>query len=93
MAPVELQCPAVDCDYATPAMEPSDALELLKMHERTSHTATKVVSERKPEKFPRPSIGVDETSEKWDDFKASWDQYKEEYSLKGTLCLFSSTLH
>ena len=28
-------------------------------------------------------IGIDETSEKWDDFTASWKQYKLEYNLNG----------
>ena len=37
---------------------------------------------KKPEMFPRPTVGVDDTSEKWEDFQVSWAQYKVEYSLK-----------
>ena len=85
MAPVELECPASGCQYATPSLEAADAIELLKIHERTNHTSGAVAPTggSKPEKFPRPVIGVDETSEKWDDFEASWKQYKMEYNLAG----------
>ena len=37
---------------------------------------------KKPEMFPRPTVGVDETNEKWEDFQVSLAQYKDEYSLK-----------
>ena len=37
----------------------------------------------KPEKFPRPSLEVDSTSEAWEDFGATWTQHKEEYNLSG----------
>ena len=86
MAPVELACPAGgECAYITPPLEATDALELLKIHERTCHKPSTAPpnSESKPEKFPRPIIGIDETSEKWDDFTASWRQYKLEYKLDG----------
>ena len=28
----------------------------------------------KPEKFPRPTVGLDEPIEKWEDFSSSWQQ-------------------
>ena len=37
---------------------------------------------RKPEKFPRPTVGVDETREGWDNFELNWVQYKEDSELK-----------
>ena len=86
MAPVELACPAEGrCVYVTPSLEATDVLELLKIHERTCHalSAATPTKERKLEKFPRPIIDIDETSEKWDDFTASWKQYKLEYNLDG----------
>ena len=54
------------------------------MHERTAHaTGAPVITTMKPEKFPRPTIGLDEPVEKWHDFCSSWKQYKEEYALEG----------
>ena len=88
MAPVELPCPAGgECTYKTPKLEATDALKLLEMHERTAHSGTSSqssVSGRKPEKFPRPTISIDESTERWDDFKSAWEQYKLEYNLEGT---------
>ena len=91
MAEVSLSCPAGNpCEYKTEQLPVNDAMALLQMHVRTAHS-TGAGSEgdggegghRKPEKFPRPSIGLDEPVEKWEDFKSSWDQYKDEYSLSG----------
>ena len=31
----------------------------------------------------RPTVGLDEPIEKWEDFSSSWQQYKEEYCLSG----------
>ena len=53
------------------------------MHERTAHSTGAPVTTMKPEKFPRPTIGLDEPVEKWHDFCSSWNQYKEEYALEG----------
>ena len=39
---------------------------------------------RKPENFPRPTVGVDETREGWDIFELNWAQYKEASDIKGT---------
>jgi hypothetical protein len=88
MAPISVPCPAGDkCKYKTPELEFSDVMALLDMHERQAHRenmmATKQGGGKKPEKFPRPAIGLDETTEKWQDFQAAWSQYKEEYGLLG----------
>ena len=56
----------------------ASAVELLAMHERIAHG-----SNVKPEKFPRPNVGLDEPIEVWEDFTSSWQQYKEEYGLSG----------
>ena len=37
----------------------------------------------KPEKFPRPTVGLGEPIKKWEVFSTSWQQYKEEYCLSG----------
>ena len=70
MAPVELECPAGGtCTYVTPKLEITNALTLLEMHERTAHSrddgASATGRSCKPEKFPRPTVGMDETSERW----------------------------
>ena len=84
MPDISLTCPAGGaCDYATPELPAATAMELLNMHERTAHTVAPVGVTGKPEKFPRPTIGLDEPIEKWQDFTSSWDQYKEEYALEG----------
>ena len=33
-------------------------------------------------KFPRPTVGVDETRERWDNFVLNWTQYKEDSDLR-----------
>ena len=85
MTDVEILCPAGGgCVYVTPKLPSASAIELLAIHERTAHgqdaPATVTI---KPEKFPRPVVGLDEPIEKWEDFSSSWQQYKEEYCLSG----------
>ena len=50
---------------------------------RDSGSNASAVVNVKPEKFPRPNVGLDEPIEKWEDFSSSWQQYKEEYCLSG----------
>ena len=85
MSEVEIPCPAGGgCTYVTPKLPAASAMEILAMHERTAHgsNASAIVNV-KPEKFPRPNVGLDEPIEKWEDFTSSWQQYKEEYGLSG----------
>ena len=86
MATVSVSCPAGGgCSYKTENLPVSEAMVLLQMHERTAH-GTRLGGDTvsgKPEKFPRPSIGLDEPVERWEDFKSAWDQYKDEYTLTG----------
>ena len=51
-------------------------MALLVMHERQG-------GGKKPEKFPRSTIGLDETTES-QDFQVAWSQYKKEYGLQAT---------
>ena len=86
MAPIKLNCPGVDCGYATEEVELDAAMELLKMHRDIAHANTAPATAqqgKKPEKFPRPSIDVDTTHEAWCDFYMAWLQYKDEYNLEG----------
>ena len=85
MAPVELPCPATQCDFKTIPLEFAQAKELLDIHVKVDHPAAAAGGDgqRRPEKFPRPEISLDKSSEEWSEFKVTWDQYKEEYGLVG----------
>ena len=68
----------------TPKLPAASAIELLAIHERTDHGKDALATIRvKPEKFPCPTVGLNEPIEKWEDFSSSWQQYKEEYCLSG----------
>ena len=93
MAPIEMECPNYKCDlgdsggrYKTPAMETEMALQLLTLHNQ-HHNQNAAVNQsptsKKPPKYPRPEIGLEETPERWEAFVAAWGQYKLEYDLQG----------
>ena len=87
MAPIELPCPSSTCDFKTVKLEYAHAEKQLELHTRLDHAAAMAAgggdSQRKPEKFPRPEISIDKSTEDWHEFKVTWDQYKEEYGLSG----------
>ena len=91
-ANLTMKCKYRDCLYDTDEdikddSTVGDKLHLLDLHVNAEHPPAQPVQAtsggKKPEKFPRPAVGVDETSEKWEDFQASWAQYKDEYNLQG----------
>ena len=56
-------------------------LHLLDLHVQAEHaqpapapSAQPATHRRKPEKFPRPTVGVDETREGWENFNLYWAQ-------------------
>ena len=88
MAPVSLPCVMGTemCSFKTKELEYEYANEQLGMHMKFAHgggNGTPHVERNKPEKFPRPSLEADSTSEAWEDFVATWAQYREEYNLSG----------
>ena len=87
MAPVSLTCTmGTDCGFKTMELEFVQATTMLEMHMKYAHggaSGTSNGDRNKPEKFPRPTLEADSTSEAWEDFQATWSQYKEEYSLSG----------
>ena len=88
MAPVSLPCVmgAEVCSFKTLELEYKHAIDLLKMHIKITHeggSGPPNVERNKPEKFPRPFLETDSTLEAWEDFEATWAQYKEEYNLSG----------
>ena len=86
MAPVELPCPSSTCEFKTVKLEYAQAEKQLELHARLDHAVAMAAggdSHRKPEKFPRPEISIDKSTEDWHEFLVTWDQYKEEYQLSG----------
>ena len=93
MAPVSLPCVtgAEVCSFKTLELEFEHYNTLLVQHlklhqELRAHEGGSgpLNAERsKPEKFPRPNLETDSTLEAWEDFEATWAQYKEEYNLSG----------
>ena len=88
MAPVSLPCVmGTDvCSFKTMELEYEHANEQLGRHLKFAHNeglGPPHNEKNKSEKFPRPSIEADSTTEAWEDFEATWNQYKEEYNLSG----------
>ena len=80
MAPISLPCVAGAevCSFKTLELEYEHAIDLLKIHVKITHGGGNEgshVERNKPEKFPRPSLEADSTSEAWEDFIATWAQY------------------
>ena len=53
-------------------------------HLKFAHQAVGGNSDRKPERFPRPELKLDSSSEEWSEFLVTWTQYKDEYQLEGS---------
>ena len=88
MAPVSLTCVAdTEFTFKTQELELEVARVMLNMHMKYTHTegdTGNTTGEReRPEKFPQPMLEADATSKALEDFQATWDWYKEEYSLSG----------
>ena len=84
---MELPCPSSTCAYKTVKLEYAQAQEQLELHARIDHSAAIAGgggdSQRRPEKFHRPEISIDKSTEDWNEFLVTWEQYKEEYKLEG----------
>lgn len=80
----QMKCEVNGCEWKTEAhiQDPGQQIQRLQLHFTMAHGAAGAGGP-KPEKFPRPKIDLDETAERYDDFNASWKQYKAEYSLAG----------
>ena len=76
MAPLKLPCPVGGCDHETIELEYAQAKEQLDIHVKYTHNAAASgESSKKPEKFPRPEIKLDSSSEDWSEFKITWGQW------------------
>ena len=70
---VTLPCTKRGCDYVTPPFEEmKDARSYMDVHVQLDHPTSanqmRSSNERKPEKFPRPTIDLDSTAEAWQYF-------------------------
>ena len=87
--PVKLPCVAGDagCTWESIELEFEQAKVLLDGHMQYAHQAAgggaAADTSRRPEKFPRPEIKMDASTECWTEFETVWKRYKEEYSLTG----------
>ena len=93
-----MKCLASGCLFDTDAEIDDKAtlenkLQLMSFHLQLEHapvpaqpqsapSAQPATNRRKPESFPRPKVGVDETREDWDTFELNWFQYKKHSELK-----------
>ena len=70
MTPVQLDCSARDCDYKTQLLEYAQTKELLEIYVKVDHHTTLANgdSHRRPEKFPRPEISLEKSTEDWSEF-------------------------
>ena len=57
-------------DFQTIELDYAQAKEQLDIHAAASGESSK-----KPEKFPRPEIILDSSSEDWSEFKVTWGQW------------------
>ena len=93
-----MKCLASGCLFDTDAeiddkSPQGEKLQLMSFHLQLEHapvpaqpapapSAQPATRRRKSEKFPRPTVGVDETREGWDTFELNWVQYKEHSELE-----------
>lgn len=82
---MELDCPAPDCTFTTPAMTPELAMKMLELHRDTNH---RTGGGRRADKPKRPLLeltgdSVDETG--WALFKHEWIRYKTLAELTNNL--------
>ena len=88
MTRVKLPCPSSNCDFETVELEETQAEKQVDLHVKIDHataiaTATGGDGHSRPEKFPRPEISIDKSTEDWNEFLVTLEQYKEEYRLEG----------
>ena len=88
MATVKLPCPSSTCTFETVELDPAQAERQVNLHVKIDHAAAIATAsggdgQKRPEKFPRPEISIDKSTEDWNEFLVTWEQYKEEYKLEG----------
>ena len=77
-----VDCPLQDCQYSTGNVDPSVAVELLKLH-GLSHTANQGTSAAKVKKVNRPTISNGVTLAEWNYFLTRWSGYVEATGISG----------
>jgi len=79
---MELKCPAPSCDYVTPKMEASLAMQMLTLHNGNNHKTVLNTVSCKAEALKRPEATLDMSDTAWRDFKSQWSRYKRSTGLQ-----------
>ena len=82
MAPMALKCVVDGCQFATQELEPAVAVELIKLHDKNSHTqntgGSTAGDSRNKVKFKQPKIDQAQSLEEWETFLTRWKEYKKQ---------------
>ena len=80
-----MECDVDGCQFATKELEPAVAVELLKLHDKNSHTQTRGGStdedSRDKVKFRQPRVDLGQSLEEWETFLARWAEYKRQMKV------------
>ena len=75
----DIKCPFPTCLYTTGSVEPSIAVELLRIHGLTHNSAN-----ARAQKIERPSIGTEISAADWNYFESRWKDYVTATGITGT---------
>ena len=78
MAPLVMECPWEDCNYATPNIEVMAAIAVFNVHklQHEAQPAVQVQAKPRAEKVPRPQIKLGVSQDEFSYFKDEWTSYK-----------------
>ena len=86
MAPMALKCVVGGCQFATQELEPAVAVELIKLHDKNSHTqatgGSTAGDSRNRVKFPKPTVDQGQSLEEWETFLIQWAEYKRQMRVE-----------
>ena len=78
MAPLVMECPWEDCNYATRNIEVIAAIAVFNVHklQHEAQPAAQVQAKPRAEKVPRPQIKLGVSQDEFSYFKDEWTSYK-----------------
>ena len=86
----EMQCEVVGCEFVTPPMEPTMAMQRLALHDKQVHSAAQVIPQQqpqgdlvkaKPDKVRRPELKKGISGDKFLHYQRQWVRYKRATGL------------
>ena len=87
----DIVCSAPDCGYSFGAATGNALNTLIELHARTAHppeVPPQPTSNMKAEKFKRPTISPQGTTEEFNYFKSRWHEYKSATKMEGRDIVF-----